>query len=328
MNYIGKICPYCKTELTAEDDVVVCSICEMPHHKECWIENKACTTFGCTGTIAGLNQREIDASAKTVFCHNCGAEMKETQKFCATCGAPIISNEPHFQVAGGMNQPFVQPPVVPPVYTTPQSTMYAPPQPIAQPPVYAPPQPIAQPPVYAPPQPVAPAPSPVYATPQQMATTSIYNPNYGMPQAKTVPADPDEAEFIQINQVTYTNAFAYMRANDTMASWNWSSFLLGPFWFAYRKMYATAGVYLGISLLTSFLPMAVFIALLAILRICSGVLGNNFYMGYVEDEVKLIKGVDREERTAHIFNKGSTGVYGVGIMLAITVAFVVVRVLI
>ena len=56
MDFIGKVCPYCKTEFKEGDDVVVCSVCEMPHHKECWIENKACTTFGCTGTIVGAEQ--------------------------------------------------------------------------------------------------------------------------------------------------------------------------------------------------------------------------------------------------------------------------------
>ena len=49
--YVGKICPYCKTELKENDDIVVCSICDMPHHKDCWIENQGCTTFGCLGTI-------------------------------------------------------------------------------------------------------------------------------------------------------------------------------------------------------------------------------------------------------------------------------------
>lgn len=47
----GKICPYCKTVLEKNDDVVICSECQMPHHKQCWIENKGCTTFACKGTI-------------------------------------------------------------------------------------------------------------------------------------------------------------------------------------------------------------------------------------------------------------------------------------
>ncbi len=33
----------------------MCSACEMPHHKDCWIENQGCTTFGCQGTIRGVD---------------------------------------------------------------------------------------------------------------------------------------------------------------------------------------------------------------------------------------------------------------------------------
>ena len=65
MDFIGKICPYCKTEFKEGDDVVVCSNCEMPHHKECWIENKACTTFGCTGTMSGGEEPVVETSIPT-----------------------------------------------------------------------------------------------------------------------------------------------------------------------------------------------------------------------------------------------------------------------
>ena len=61
-SYIGKVCPFCRTAFEKEDDVVVCSACEMPHHKDCWIENQGCTTFGCMGTIKGL---ELDLSQFT-----------------------------------------------------------------------------------------------------------------------------------------------------------------------------------------------------------------------------------------------------------------------
>ena len=53
-NYIGKICPYCKTLFTEKDSVVVCSVCELPHHLSCWQENNGCTTFGCTGIISEI----------------------------------------------------------------------------------------------------------------------------------------------------------------------------------------------------------------------------------------------------------------------------------
>lgn len=58
-DYIGKICPYCKTPLAQGDAVVFCSICDMPHHKDCWKENQGCTTFGCTGTIKEIVESAI-----------------------------------------------------------------------------------------------------------------------------------------------------------------------------------------------------------------------------------------------------------------------------
>lgn len=88
MDFTGKVCPYCKTEFKEGDDIVVCSVCEMPHHKECWIENKACTTFGCTGVIMGADQPEKTANNKK-FCAKCGSPLNAGQKFCGACGALI-----------------------------------------------------------------------------------------------------------------------------------------------------------------------------------------------------------------------------------------------
>lgn len=49
--YVGKTCPFCKTVFKEDDAIVVCSVCDMPHHLACWQENNGCTTFGCTGVI-------------------------------------------------------------------------------------------------------------------------------------------------------------------------------------------------------------------------------------------------------------------------------------
>lgn len=127
MDFIGKVCPYCKTEFKEGDDVVVCSICEMPHHKECWIENKACTTFGCTGTIVGAEQYADDVTDST-FCSQCGKPIKDGQKFCPACGAAVgSSGEPHFQVAGtyATNQTYQQNTYTPQQQYTPPQQQYA-----------------------------------------------------------------------------------------------------------------------------------------------------------------------------------------------------------
>ncbi len=36
---IGKTCPYCQFPLKADSEVVQCSSCKMPHHRNCWAEN-------------------------------------------------------------------------------------------------------------------------------------------------------------------------------------------------------------------------------------------------------------------------------------------------
>ena len=80
-NYIGKICPFCKTEIQPDDEVQVCPKCGIAHHKSCWDENLGCTTFGCAGNH-GQNK------ANHLTCENCGAVMEITQKFCPKCGRP------------------------------------------------------------------------------------------------------------------------------------------------------------------------------------------------------------------------------------------------
>lgn len=109
--YLDKICPYCKSKFTETDDIVVCSACDMPHHKECWIENQGCTTFGCMGTIKGvdgmansvtqgtMNFNEtisVHGESNVTYCTKCGAQNKRTQAFCTKCGmklatAPVTS---------------------------------------------------------------------------------------------------------------------------------------------------------------------------------------------------------------------------------------------
>lgn len=88
MDFMGKICPYCKTEFKEDDEVVICSVCEMPHHKECWIENSGCTTFGCTGTIMG-----VDNYNNGLVCRKCGAAYTEGQRFCGSCGNVLLNDE-------------------------------------------------------------------------------------------------------------------------------------------------------------------------------------------------------------------------------------------
>lgn len=103
--YIGKVCPYCKTTFTEEDDIVVCNSCEMPHHKSCWVDNKGCTTFGCLGTIdtpktqttvetnESKQENREQVQSDSIYCSKCGAKNKQEDSFCSKCGNMLhISN--------------------------------------------------------------------------------------------------------------------------------------------------------------------------------------------------------------------------------------------
>ena len=88
-----KVCPYCKTRINDIEDVVVCSKCNMLHHKSCWIENKGCTTFGCTGTIDKLKPNEElpleleDSDFGIARCQNCGSIIPGDALLCDKCRA-------------------------------------------------------------------------------------------------------------------------------------------------------------------------------------------------------------------------------------------------
>ena len=77
----------------------------MPHHKECWIDNRGCTTFGCDGTISAprfdyaqeneaieidLFESAPNVSQGYVFCHKCGARNNAVNNFCPVCGTALI----------------------------------------------------------------------------------------------------------------------------------------------------------------------------------------------------------------------------------------------
>jgi len=92
-DYIGKICPFCKTEIKEGDAVKVCPVCGIPHHEACWEENKGCTTFGCSE-----QHYEPQGTNPTDVCTKCGAVLGDGQEFCPKCGTP--KNAPKANVCG------------------------------------------------------------------------------------------------------------------------------------------------------------------------------------------------------------------------------------
>lgn len=91
-NYVGKICPFCKTRITETDAVKVCPACGIPHHESCWIANDGCATFGCSGQAPVPQTAPVTQVQQTtgnaVVCATCGMPLSENQLFCPKCGTP------------------------------------------------------------------------------------------------------------------------------------------------------------------------------------------------------------------------------------------------
>lgn len=108
--YVGKMCPYCRTAFTETDEVVVCSECEMPHHKDCWISNNGCTTFGCQGTIQGI---DIPTPSYQVSTYQQAAYQTQTYQ------------QPTYQTAPYQQQVYKAPSYQAPAYQVPANQQAA-----------------------------------------------------------------------------------------------------------------------------------------------------------------------------------------------------------
>lgn len=92
--FVGKICPYCKSELKEDEDIVVCSHCEIPHHKDCWIENEGCTTFDCQGTIQEVDieiNEPIISTPESEKINNHVSLEKNVASYCSRCGNKLLT---------------------------------------------------------------------------------------------------------------------------------------------------------------------------------------------------------------------------------------------
>jgi len=102
-------CPYCQTNIKESADKIVCPDCHTPHHKECWDENKGCTTYGCRsnpntkikpvdvgnetlGSIEQMLQQER-ALPEMADCPNCRKQIEKASQYCRYCGFDINKNE-------------------------------------------------------------------------------------------------------------------------------------------------------------------------------------------------------------------------------------------
>jgi ketosteroid isomerase-like protein len=116
---INKTCPYCQTKIKQGADHIVCPECGTPHHKECWNENRGCTTFGCkenydvkkkASEVIDIGNQTVEdvrnllsqpqpaiipvtPNRKLINCPECKSLVEENSRFCKYCGYNFIDNQ-------------------------------------------------------------------------------------------------------------------------------------------------------------------------------------------------------------------------------------------
>lgn len=318
-NFVGKICPFCKTELKEGDEIVICSNCDMPHHKECWIENQGCTTFGCMGTIKSADNEassvtatelsyEEPAAPTRIFCTKCGIQNEATSSFCIKCGNPLHA------APGGQGQ------ANPPVQNTYAYQQQANPM---QGGYQQPNQGTGYSQQNNPGQGGY---NPSYQQNQYHNPNSGYGqPNYNYNPQNNVQIDGDVVSMIGQKQEYYVSKFQYMKFQNKKTTWNWVAFFFAPYWCMYRKMYGYGFIGFGVSLLASLLENALFSLLALGGYITFGLFANYLYMQWLETKAGQAKFMNEPYKTQLMQKNG--GVNQVAMILSI-VGWVIVSAII
>lgn len=112
-------------------------------------------------------------------------------------------------------------------------------------------------------------------------------------------------------------------------TWHWPSFLLGPVWMMYRKMYRLAAVWVGLLLLISvvesllYVPEGLSLVITFVLSITTGIFGNTWYLAHCQRQIaraRSVAGGDEARLRAELAARGGTSV--IATLIAIVAVFV------
>ena len=282
-DYVGKICPFCKSEFKPNDEIVVCSACDMPHHKDCWIENQGCTTFGCLGSIKSVDgsvnsvtSTEISfddtpvQNSGTIYCTRCGSANSSTSSFCSKCGNSLSTTVNQSQQHTAYNQQQAQ--------YTPQQSYYSAGVGYNQTNGYNQPN--------------------SYSHPNNGYAQNYY----GQTQATNL--DPELIQLIGTKTEYYVPKFQEMKAQNKKNTWNWAAFWITPYWFLYRKMYGLGFGILAGAFILSFIPALSFFLLGG--YIVLGIFANYIYMNQLENKMQQAKYMNEPMKSQFLLKNGGT----------------------
>ena len=95
----GQSCPICKAYLFDEDEIAVCPVCGVAHHRECFVNSGHCGLEEYHGTDMQYdkvrrNQDPKEEEVQMQECASCHSKFPKTNSFCNQCGAPVNNRVP------------------------------------------------------------------------------------------------------------------------------------------------------------------------------------------------------------------------------------------
>ncbi len=105
------ICPICCTIVEDSDESITCPDCKIIYHKDCWVDNDGCATYGCpsSGCLAPappiISPSECDEvlhnncesameqSYASFICPYCQTKLSSNTSFCWNCGKELLDKQ-------------------------------------------------------------------------------------------------------------------------------------------------------------------------------------------------------------------------------------------
>ncbi len=216
--YEGLSCPHCHRAFRESDDIVACPVCGAPHHRGCWGDAGGCACRDDHGTDRqwsrerALNEAK-EEKAKAEDAASAASSPAADANNCPRCGA---INSPYAEMCYRCGQ-TLQAKDWSSSHNRTDSADRVPPASFNE---------------YTP-----------FHTP--------VSPFGGVDPKATLDGEAaeDYAAVTRTNTAYYLPRFQHLARNDSRIAWNWSAFLLAPYWLMFRKLHLAGALALLLDIL-------------------------------------------------------------------------------
>jgi len=168
------------------------------------------------------------------------------------------------------------------------------------------------------------APTDAKSTQANVLESSPTLPSADAPPSRSGVEDRDDEDlylFVGTKSSTYRKKWARLDPASPFSklSWNWSAFLFGSYWLAYRKMYLYAIILVVVSLAISLFGTSLWGFGMIIIWVARGLWSNGAYLSFVKRKVDKIKSAHSDpavQRTL-IVKEGGTSAIGLTVTIVL-----------